>query len=139
MPPMWVMYASYVGRVCLLCGSCVPPMWVIPYLLSYSWVDPRHVCLLCGSYSIYCPTAGWTPLMYASYVGHDTIVNLLLDSGVEPSRGTPTGLTPLMVAAGCGNESVCYFLLQVCRCVLLMVGPSDQSYCIFTIRLAILY
>lgn len=57
--------------------------------------------------------AGWTPLMYASYVGHDTIVNLLLDSGVEASRGTPTGLTPLMVAAGCGNESVCYFLLQV--------------------------
>ena len=51
--------------------------------------------------------------MYASYVGHDTIVNLLLDSGVEASRGTPTGLTPLMVAAGCGNESVCYFLIQV--------------------------
>ncbi len=63
-------------------------------------------------YSTY-PAAGWTPLMYASYVGHDTIVNLLLDLGVEPSRGTPTGLMPLMVAAGCGNESVCYFLMQV--------------------------
>ena len=62
-------------------------------------------------YSVY--VAGWTPLMYASYVGHDTIVNLLLDTGVDPSLGTPTGLTPLMVAAGCGNESVCYFLIQV--------------------------
>ena len=51
--------------------------------------------------------------MYASYVGHDTVVNLLLDSSAEASRGTPTSLTPLMVAAGCGNESVCYFLLQV--------------------------
>ena len=51
--------------------------------------------------------------MYASYVGHDTVVNLLLDSGAEASKGTPSGLTPLMVAAGCGNESVCYFLLQV--------------------------
>ena len=54
--------------------------------------------------------------MYASYVGHDTIVNLLLDSGVDASLGTPAWLTPLMVAAGCGNESVCYFLMQVSCC-----------------------
>ena len=58
-------------------------------------------------------SAGWTPLMYAAYVGHDTIVNLLLDSDANPSLGTPSNLTPLMVAAGCGNESVCYFLIQV--------------------------
>ena len=51
--------------------------------------------------------------MYASYVGHDTIVNLLLDAGVDPSCSTPYNLSPLMVAAGCGNESVCYFLIQV--------------------------
>ena len=51
--------------------------------------------------------------MYAAYVGHDTVVNLLLESGADPSKGTGFGLTPLMVAAGCGNESVCYFLLQV--------------------------
>ena len=62
------------------------------------------------------PSAGWTPLMYAAYVGHDTIVNLLLDSDADPSLGTPANLTPLMVAAGCGNESVCYFLVQVCVC-----------------------
>ena len=58
-------------------------------------------------------TAGWTPLMYASYVGHDTVVNLLLESGADTSLGTDSGLTALMVAAGCGNESICYFLLQV--------------------------
>ena len=51
--------------------------------------------------------------MYAAYVGHDTVVNLLLDSDANPSLGTPGNLTPLMVAAGCGNESVCYFLIQV--------------------------
>ena len=56
---------------------------------------------------------GWTPLMYASYVGHDTVVNLLLEANVDPNKSSLTGLTPLMVAAGCGNESVCYFLLQV--------------------------
>ena len=56
---------------------------------------------------------GWTPLMYASYVGHDTVVNLLLDGKADPNIGTPEGLTSLMVAAGCGNESVCFFLLQV--------------------------
>lgn len=74
-------------------------------------------CKLCYSFIL---SAGWTPLMYAAYVGHDTIVNLLLDSDANPSLGTPTNLTPLMVAAGCGNESVCYFLIQVCvyLCVL---------------------
>ena len=51
--------------------------------------------------------------MYASYVGHDTVVNLLLEAGADAAKGTPNGLSPLMVAAGCGNESVCYFLLQV--------------------------
>ncbi len=52
--------------------------------------------------------------MYASSVGHDTVVNLLLEADVDPNACSPSGLTPLMVAAGCGNESVCYFLLQVC-------------------------
>ena len=73
----------------------------------FTYLMQVHYC------SFVCCVAGWTPLMYASYVGHDTIVNLLLDTGVDPSRGTPSGLTPLMVAAGCGNESVCYFLLHV--------------------------
>ena len=73
-----------------------------------------------GNGKLYClfsatilSSAGWTALMYASYVGHDTIVNLLLDAGVDPSCSSPTLLSPLMVAAGCGNESVCYFLIQV--------------------------
>lgn len=84
----------------------MPLMWVYISVARLPW------CMLL-KWVCYISLAGWTPLMYASYVGHDTIVNLLLDSGVEPSLGTPTGLTPLMVAAGCGNESVCYFLIQV--------------------------
>lgn len=56
---------------------------------------------------------GWTPLMYAAYVGHDNIVNLLLDNEVDVNaRTTKNGATPLMLAASCGNESVVYFLLQ---------------------------
>lgn len=57
---------------------------------------------------------GWTPLMYAAYVGHDTIVNLLLDYHVDVNARTTTkyGATPLMLAASCGNESIVYFLLQ---------------------------
>lgn len=51
--------------------------------------------------------------MYAAYVSHDTVVNLLLEAGADANRGTPGGVTPLMVAAGCGNESICYFLIQV--------------------------
>ncbi|XP_068614514.1 ankyrin repeat and SAM domain-containing protein 3-like [Brachionichthys hirsutus] len=55
---------------------------------------------------------GWTPLMYASYIGHDNIANLLLEAGVKVNAATPRGLTPLMLAASCGNESIAYFLLQ---------------------------
>ncbi|MEQ2270201.1 Ankyrin repeat and SAM domain-containing protein 3, partial [Xenotaenia resolanae] len=55
---------------------------------------------------------GWTPLMYAAYIGHDNIANLLLEAGVNVNATTPKGLTPLMLAASCGNESIAYFLLQ---------------------------
>lgn len=56
---------------------------------------------------------GWTPLMYAAYVGHDNIVNLLLDCHVDVNaRTTKNGATALMLAASCGIESVVYFLLQ---------------------------
>ncbi|KAF7661578.1 hypothetical protein LDENG_00259060 [Lucifuga dentata] len=54
---------------------------------------------------------GWTPLMYASYIGHDNIANLLLEAGVNVNATTSKGLTPLMLAASCGNESIAYFLL----------------------------
>uniref|UniRef100_A0A8D2L4M7 Ankyrin repeat and sterile alpha motif domain containing 3 n=1 Tax=Varanus komodoensis TaxID=61221 RepID=A0A8D2L4M7_VARKO len=56
---------------------------------------------------------GWTPLMYASYIGHDTIVHMLLEAGANVNTPTPEGQTPLMLAASCGNESVASFLLQV--------------------------
>ena len=56
---------------------------------------------------------GWTPLMYAAYVGHDNIVNLLLEYNVNVNaRTAKLGATSLMLAASCGNESIVYFLLQ---------------------------
>lgn len=55
---------------------------------------------------------GWTPLMYAAYIGHDNIANLLLETGVNVNATTSKGLTPLMLAASCGNESIAHFLLQ---------------------------
>uniref|UniRef100_A0A3P9PXR3 Uncharacterized protein n=1 Tax=Poecilia reticulata TaxID=8081 RepID=A0A3P9PXR3_POERE len=65
---------------------------------------------------------GWTPLMYAAYIGHDNIANLLLEAGVNVNAATPKGLTPLMLAASCGNESIAYFLLQVQH------PPAKNSY-----------
>ncbi|XP_075035504.1 ankyrin repeat and SAM domain-containing protein 3 [Mixophyes fleayi] len=55
---------------------------------------------------------GWTPLMYACYIGHDAVVSLLLEAGVDVNCRTRSGQTPLMLAASCGNESVAYFLIQ---------------------------
>ena len=51
--------------------------------------------------------------MYASYIGHDNVVNLLLDAGVKVNVCNNKGQTSLMLAACCGNESVAYFLIQV--------------------------
>ena len=51
--------------------------------------------------------------MYAAYIGHDNIANLLLEAGVSVNATTAKGLSPLMLAASCGNESIAYFLLQV--------------------------
>ncbi|XP_032234371.2 ankyrin repeat and SAM domain-containing protein 3 [Nematostella vectensis] len=59
-------------------------------------------------------TGGWTPLMYAAYVGHDSVVNLLLECGtiVVDTRTSIRQSTALMLAASCGNEPVVYFLIQ---------------------------
>lgn len=70
---------------------------------------------------------GWTPLMYASYIGHDNIVNLLLEAGVNVNAATAKGLTPLMLAASCGNESIAYFLLQVQR----RIAAFEKWLCCF--------
>ena len=39
---------------------------------------------------------GWTMLQYASFIGHTNLVNLLLDKGADPNKGT---CPPLMLAA----------------------------------------
>ena len=65
---------------------------------------------------------GWTPLMYAAYVGRDTIVGLLLDGGANTNCASTKNLSPLMVSAGSGIESVCYFLLQVRRITCISLG-----------------
>ncbi len=65
---------------------------------------------------------GWTPLMYAAFIGRDSIINMLLDVGVDVNSMTPSGTTALMLAADCGNESVVYFLLQVIFSYLLAIS-----------------
>ena len=57
---------------------------------------------------------GWTPLMYAAYVGRDNILNLLLEAGAKidiPAK--KDGLTALMLASYCASESIMFVLLQV--------------------------
>lgn len=83
-------------------------------------------------------SGGWTPLMYACYIGHDTVVNLLLEAGVAVDARNNKGQTALTLAAMCGNESVAYFLLQVlcssstislsffCTCLVYSIYLSDH-------------
>ena len=69
---------------------------------------------------------GWTALMYACYIGHDAVVAMLLGAsaqgggrggggcrGVSVNAANNAGMTPLMLAASCGNEGAAFLLLQV--------------------------
>ena len=57
---------------------------------------------------------GWTGLMYAAYLGHDNVLNKLID---DPRTAVDTrgvvGSTALMWAARSAHESIVYFLLNV--------------------------
>ncbi|WAR06507.1 ANKS3-like protein [Mya arenaria] len=49
---------------------------------------------------------GWTALMYACYIGHESIVSQLLDQGVSVNLRNGKKETALMLAASCGNDRV---------------------------------
>lgn len=87
-------------------SSCIP--LCIHFIHSMSVVFFRPEVDLDGKNK-----GGWTPLMYASYIGHDNIANLLLEAGVNVNAATAKGVTPLMLAASCGKESIAFYLLQV--------------------------
>ncbi|MQY50819.1 ankyrin repeat domain-containing protein [Rhodocyclus tenuis] len=55
---------------------------------------------------------GWTPLAYAAYNGHASIVDYLLKRGAEIDARTENGSTALMVAARNGHQAVVEVLLQ---------------------------
>ncbi|XP_062036528.1 ankyrin repeat and SAM domain-containing protein 3 isoform X2 [Lepus europaeus] len=57
---------------------------------------------------------GWTPLMYASYIGHDTIVHLLLEAGqgAELEMKDIQGWTALFHCTSAGHQQMVKFLLD---------------------------
>lgn len=55
---------------------------------------------------------GWSPLMYAAYMGHHETINLLVETGADTNQRTPQGSTSLILAAMCGYDSVMPCLLQ---------------------------
>lgn len=48
----------------------------------------------------------WSPLMYASYLGHKDMAQLLLERGANPGMRNENGQTALMMAASCGSIEV---------------------------------
>jgi len=57
---------------------------------------------------------GWTPLMYAAYLGHEEVCQLLLlfDRLSIDARSLERRQTALMLAASCGNENLVGLLLK---------------------------
>ncbi|KAI1713987.1 ankyrin repeats (3 copies) domain-containing protein [Ditylenchus destructor] len=56
--------------------------------------------------------AGWTPLMYAAYLGHKEISQLLLSQGANPEACNEDGQTAIMLAASCGSVDVINVLIK---------------------------
>ena len=56
---------------------------------------------------------GWTPLMYASYIGHETVVQQLLEAGVSVNSTNNKGQSPLALATSCGNDKTAELLIKV--------------------------
>ena len=54
---------------------------------------------------------GWDPLMRASYMGHSSVVKLLLDKGANPNRTDKWGNTALTLASLKGNRFTASLLL----------------------------
>jgi len=72
--------------------------------------------------------------MYACYIGHDAVVNLLLDAKVSVNTNNNRGHSPLMLAASCGNESVANSLVQVSEFIfalLLICRSVNKQTCRF--------
>ncbi|CAD6195123.1 unnamed protein product [Caenorhabditis auriculariae] len=56
--------------------------------------------------------AGWTPLLYGAYLGHQGICAFLISIGVMIDDCNSRGQTALMMAAACGNTNVVRLLLE---------------------------
>ncbi|CAD5111237.1 DgyrCDS566 [Dimorphilus gyrociliatus] len=56
--------------------------------------------------------SGWTALMYASYIGHVDIVDVLLRENALTDISNKKKRTALMLASSCGNQSVTHRLLE---------------------------
>jgi ankyrin repeat protein len=55
---------------------------------------------------------GWTALHWAADAGHCEVVAFLLSKGAQASTRDINGLTPLIIASGCGHVDVVRLLLQ---------------------------
>jgi len=64
---------------------------------------------------------GWTPLMYASYIGHEPVVQQLLEAGVCVNSTNDKGQSPLALATSCGNDKTAELLIKVCDFCLKLV------------------
>jgi uncharacterized protein len=53
----------------------------------------------------------WPPLMHAVHKNQLATAGELLQRGADPDRGGPDGMTPLMMAAGYGNDGMVALLL----------------------------
>ncbi|KIH68603.1 hypothetical protein ANCDUO_01061 [Ancylostoma duodenale] len=54
----------------------------------------------------------WTPLLYAAYLGHHNVCQILMEAGAKLDDCNRRGQTALMMAAACGNLQVVRLLLE---------------------------
>ncbi|CAD5219962.1 unnamed protein product [Bursaphelenchus okinawaensis] len=61
--------------------------------------------------------AGWTPLMYAIYLGHYASATVLVKNGAAVETKNSNGQTPLILAASCSSDKMVDLLLTHNACI----------------------
>ena len=61
--------------------------------------------------------------MYASYIGHEPVVQQLLEAGVCVNSTNNKGQSPLALATSCGNDKTAELLIKVQ--IQILISDSD--------------
>uniref|UniRef100_A0AC34QK63 SAM domain-containing protein n=1 Tax=Panagrolaimus sp. JU765 TaxID=591449 RepID=A0AC34QK63_9BILA len=79
---------------------------------TLGWEYVEHLAAHSNMNPVEKNASNWTPLMYAAYLGHLNVCELLCSKGAQLEATNDLGQTPLMLAASCGSKEIVIYLVS---------------------------